>query len=142
MILERVEKDGLVKGVYDSSNIIASTYDKRNNDLTIIFKHGGTYTYHKVSTADFLRFETAESQGKVLNSNIKSYPFIKGDTVDPALIVKKIKQLKVEELINFEKEISLFMVECSDDIKTNGSFDLSMVDRLSSMLVMYKQMRG
>ena len=43
MILERVEKDGLVKGVYDSSNVIASSYDKSSKELKVIFKGGNTY---------------------------------------------------------------------------------------------------
>ena len=34
-----------VKCIYKSSNILASTYVKENNDLTIIFNNGGVYLY-------------------------------------------------------------------------------------------------
>ena len=37
MILERVEKEGLVEAIYESSNIIASSYDKVKQDLNITF---------------------------------------------------------------------------------------------------------
>tara|TARA_R110002050_G_scaffold79261_11_gene169406 strand:- start:12609 stop:13037 length:429 start_codon:yes stop_codon:yes gene_type:complete len=141
MILERVEKDGLVKGVYDSSNVIASSYDKSSKELKVIFKGGNTYIYEGVTDSDFMRFETAESQGKVLNSNIKSYNFTKGDKVDADAIVNRIKKLKIEELVKFETGMGEFMVKCNDDFLTNGSFDLKMINQLEHMITSYKTMR-
>jgi len=38
MVLERVENDGLVKAIYESSNIVASSYNKVKKDLNITFK--------------------------------------------------------------------------------------------------------
>lgn len=96
MILQRVEKDGVIKGHYDSSNIVASSYNKTTKDLNVTFKNGGSYTYQGVSESDFMRFETADSQGKVINTNIKKYPFLKHDNVEVDDIIKEIKTLKDE----------------------------------------------
>ena len=82
MILEKIEKNGLIEVLYESSNIVASKYNKSAKSLSIIFKHGGNYVYSNVPETDYFRFETAESQGKVLNSNIKKYAFIKEENVD------------------------------------------------------------
>jgi hypothetical protein len=71
MLLKRVEKENIVKSIYDSSNILASKYDKTTKDLTITFKRGAQYKYIGVSSSDYMRFETAESQGAILNSHIK-----------------------------------------------------------------------
>jgi hypothetical protein len=98
MILERVEKDELVKAIYESSNVLASTYNRNDKNLNVIFKNGGSYTYQNVSETDYMRFETAESQGKVLNAQIKRYAFLKHDNVDTDDYVKKIKDLKDDEL--------------------------------------------
>ena len=98
MILERVEKDGLVKVIYESSNVVASTYDKNKKDLNVIFKNGGSYTYQNVQSTDYFRFETADSQGKELNTTIKKYAFLKHENVDTDDVVKKIKELKGEEV--------------------------------------------
>ncbi|NIQ15416.1 MAG: KTSC domain-containing protein, partial [Candidatus Dadabacteria bacterium] len=50
--------------------MLASTYNPELKRLTIIFKNGGRYTYLDVPNTEYFRFETAESQGKILNSNI------------------------------------------------------------------------
>ena len=65
-------------------------------NLTITFKRGAQYVYKNVSASDYMRFETAESQGAILNSHIKQYPVDKGDTIDANLIVEEIDKLKAE----------------------------------------------
>lgn len=97
MILKRVEKENKIKAIYASSNILASTYDKSNNSLTIIFNKGGQYKYADVTNTDYTRFETAESQGVILNSHIKKYAFEKLAEVDPTAIVAEINTLKTSE---------------------------------------------
>ena len=57
MILERVEKDGVVDAIYESSNIVASSYDKIKKNLNITFNYGGNYTYQNVPETDYMRFE-------------------------------------------------------------------------------------
>lgn len=141
MILERVEKGDLVKSIYESSNIIASTYNKTNNNLNVIFKNGGSYTYLGVSATDYMRFETADSQGKILNSKIKGYEFLKGDKVDPELIIKRIKRIKAEELVKYETTMFDFMSEAIKDFETNGAADMSMLNQITKMITKYKEMR-
>lgn len=97
MILKRQEKDGIIKAIYSSSNICASTYNSTSNELIIIFSHGGQYKYSDVAKTDYMRFETADSQGSVLNTHIKKYASSKLDSVDVTEIIKEIESLKEEE---------------------------------------------
>jgi hypothetical protein len=140
MILERVEKDELVKAIYESSNIVASTYNKNNKDLNIIFNHGGSYTYQNVSRTDYMRFETADSQGKILNSNLKSYAFLKHDNVDVDVVIKKIKAIKDSETSAIELGISKLMEEMVEHFRDTSKLDTTRVGRLVSMLSVYNQM--
>lgn len=52
-----------------SSNIEAVSY--RYRIMTVQFKGGSTYTYHKVPRAIYQAFMAAESKGKYLNQHIK-----------------------------------------------------------------------
>lgn len=97
MILKRVEKDNLVKAIFDSSNVIASIYDNTTNDLTIIFKSGSKYKYNNVSKSDYMRFEIADSQGSVFNTHIKKYTFEKLENVDISKIIAEVTSLKNDE---------------------------------------------
>ncbi len=97
MILKRQEKDGKIKAMYESSNILASTYDTATNDLTIIFKAGTQYKYSKVSRTDYMRFEIAESQGAVFNTHIRKYPTTKLESVDASRILNEAANLLAEE---------------------------------------------
>lgn len=97
MILKRQEKDNIIKALYDSSNVLASTYDTSSSDLTIIFKNGTQYKYNGVSKSDYMRFEIAESQGKVFNTHIKKYSFEKLENVDASRILLEADKLKVDE---------------------------------------------
>jgi hypothetical protein len=53
MILKRVEKDDEIKAMYNSSNILASTYNKKTSELTLIFKRGAQYKYKDVAMTDY-----------------------------------------------------------------------------------------
>lgn len=97
MLLKKQEKDDKVKSMYSSSTICASIYDKKTNNLTVIFSKGGQYVYEGVSLTDYTRFEVADSQGIVLNSHIKKYPFTKLDNVDTAAIIAEITTIKATE---------------------------------------------
>jgi hypothetical protein len=97
MILKRKEKNNIVKALYDSSNILGSTYDSNTGDLSIIFKAGTQYKYNGVSKSDYMRFEIAESQGKVFSSHIKKYSYVKLDNVDVSNISLEADDLKNQE---------------------------------------------
>jgi hypothetical protein len=131
MIIEKVEKNGLVEAIYRSSNIIASTYNQIDGTLKIIFKHGGSYSYSNVENTDYVRFETAESQGKILNSNIKSYAFIKNENVDTKEVINRIKKLKQEEIESFKKMIFKLLNENVLSYKNSGNFyDLNKLNKI------------
>jgi hypothetical protein len=97
MILKRQEKDGIVKAMYDSSNIVASVYNNNTNDLEIIFKAGTRYKYPNVSKSDYMRFEIAESQGAVFNTHIKKYSYEKIGNVDVSQLLTETSELKQQE---------------------------------------------
>lgn len=120
MILKRQEKDGIIKAMYSSSNICASTYNSTNNELTIIFNHGGQYKYTDVAKTDYMRFELAESQGSVLNTHIKKYATSKMDNVDTALIMLEVETLKKEEDEHVSPEVATkTMLESMSNIISN-----------------------
>ncbi len=97
MILKKQEMDTVTKAIYDSSNICASTYDRANRNLTIIFNNGGQYKYANVSETDYTRFELADSQGAIFNSHIKKYAFEKLGKVDASSLLTEITSLKNEK---------------------------------------------
>ena len=97
MVLKRQEKENVIKAIYDSSNILASTYNRTTNELILIFNKGSQYKYPNVNVTDYTRFELAESQGKVFNTHIKNYSFEKLESVNPELIVSEISTLKDAE---------------------------------------------
>lgn len=106
MILKRKEKDGIIKAIYSSSNICASVYNTVTNELTIIFSNGGQYKYTEVTKTDYMRFETADSQGSVISSHIKKYTTSKLDNVDTTEILKEVEQLKTQEEPKITPEIA------------------------------------
>ena len=139
MILERVEKDELVKAIYESSNIVASTYNKSDKNLNIVFKNGGSYTYQNVPETDYMRFETAESQGKILNTQIKRYAFLKHDTIDTDDYLKKIKDLKKSELKALADGLIIEMTEAVAYSQSNGVFNDGSLERITKMIELYNK---
>lgn len=97
MILKRVEKDTIIKALYDSSNVLGSVYNTESSDLDLIFKSGQKYRYKGVSKADYMRLEIAESQGQVFNTHIKKYAFEKLEKVDTSKILEEADDLKAKE---------------------------------------------
>jgi hypothetical protein len=97
MLLKKQEKDNKIKAMYNSSTILASIYNTDTNELTVIFKNGGQYKYAPVTNTDYVRFESADSQGIVLNSHIKKYTFEKLAPVDTTVIIKEIETLKADD---------------------------------------------
>lgn len=102
MLINRIKNENVIKAFYQSSNILASTYNETTKDLNIVFKKGNSYTYRNVETKDYFRFETSESQGETFNKYIKQYPFIKGESIDVNLITEEVNKIKEEEINGFE----------------------------------------
>jgi len=120
MILKRKEKEGVIKAIYSSSNICASVYNTVTNELSIIFNHGGQYKYTDVAKTDYMRFETADSQGSVLNTHIKKYATSKLDNVDTTEILKEVEELKVKEEPQVTPDVAVKeMLQNMSDIISN-----------------------
>lgn len=102
MIVKRLEKNGKVKAMYSSSTICGSIYDSATKELTVIFNNGGQYKYPNVENTDYMRLETAESNGSTFNSYIKKKytNFEKLDKLGEsaiAAILKEVAELKAAE---------------------------------------------
>lgn len=120
MVLKRQEKNGKIKAMYSSSNICASVFDTATNNLTLIFSHGGQYLYEGVSKTDYTRFETAESQGSVLNTHIKKYPTSKLDPIDTTDILKEVETLKGTAEVEVNPDVATKeMLESMSNIISN-----------------------
>jgi len=118
MIVKRLEKNGKIKAMYSSSTICGSIYDTTTKELTVIFNNGGQYKYADVAASDYMRFETADSNGTIFNTYIKKkyMTYQKLDNLNEASLaslLKEVEQLKaVEEKSKEEVKNSL----SSDDI--------------------------
>ena len=140
MVVKRVVENKITKSLYESSNIIASTYDKVNGDLNITFKNGGNYTYQNVTASDFTRFETSESQGKALNQFIKKYSFLKHDKIDVDNLILEIELIKDRELVSESNLLAKELIEVSNNYNVSTTFmSLDTVDYLINKLTNYKK---
>jgi|LakMenEpi03Aug12_release.lakeMendotaPanAssembly.Ray.scaffolds.fasta_scaffold966869_2 hypothetical protein len=137
MLLKRVEKENVVKAIYDSSNILASKYEKNNKNLTITFKRGVQYVYKNVSQTDYVRFETSESQGSILNSHIKSYDVEKGESVHPDSIVEEINKIKKEDIIKRQELIISDMESIISNFDINQDFNEKKLLDLTNKITNY-----
>lgn len=108
MIIQRKEsfdeddgKLGYVETIFESSNILMSTYFPKTKTLYLAFNYGQTYRYDNVDEELFREFETAESQGKLFNSKIKNndkipyqkaYKMFDSELEDAKTIIKEWKE--------------------------------------------------
>ena len=98
MILHTFEQDGKIENLYDSSNVLASKYDKIQRKLAIIFGSGHQYLYHDVMIEDYEKFASDDSQGKAIHKYIKKYKYEKDDQlVDISIIKEQLERIKNEE---------------------------------------------
>jgi len=134
MILKKVEKEGIVKAIYKSSNILASKYDKVNETLTITFNKGTNYMYTGVPATDYTRFEIAESQGKILNTYIKKHPVTKGEDIDPAKIIAEVEKHQVAEIKAIEGDLIKAMDTTIKGYSKNETIDDSMLTRVQFLI--------
>lgn len=132
MILKRDENNGIIKAVYNSSNVLASTYDTNTKKMIIVFKSGSQYEYEDVSNTDYMRFEIAESQGSIFNSHIKKYKFTKLENVDPSKIITETIDLKEKEkklLIDSKRLQVINTIKNIMLINENSNIDYSKLDK-------------
>jgi hypothetical protein len=100
MLLYRIENEEKkeIISMFESSNVLSSTYNVKNNTMEIVFKNGGKYRYLNVPMVEYTKFELCESQGKYINSNIKQYQTEKLENVDINVILKEIEEFRRAEL--------------------------------------------
>ena len=143
MLLKKQTKDNLVKAIYASSNICASTYDTQTKDLVIIFNNGGQYKYPNVSETDYTRFEIADSQGVIFNSHIKKYDFEKLDKVDTAAIITEVNELKDAEkkakITHYTKSLVTAMDAVSVYFQSTDSIDPALYAKMKSAMDEYEK---
>jgi hypothetical protein len=75
--LEEDGSEGYIECIFDSSNILMSTYFPLNETLYISFNRGGVYSYGGVDQEKYDQFESSDSQGKFFIKEIKGgdHPF-------------------------------------------------------------------
>ena len=106
------EKDGSVgyiESVFQSDNVLKTTYFPKNQRLYIAFSRGDTYSYANVSPELYQEFEDADSQGKFFFKHInnakhaarKEFTLYPNEVKDLKEIVKIYKEIIDEQ----EKEI-------------------------------------
>jgi hypothetical protein len=140
MLISRTENDGVVNALYESSNILASKWDGSN--LTVIFKRGASYTYNNVSKTDYVRFESADSQGAVLNAKIKAYSYTQNDSVTEIGIINEINEVKEKTLKNFEAGVVDQMRLIVQAYEVNPTLTKLAIERLAEMLVKHGELGG
>ncbi|MFA5366518.1 MAG: KTSC domain-containing protein [Dehalococcoidia bacterium] len=112
MLVERKEHKeaddsiGYIESVFESDNVLKTTYFPLMQRLYIAFSRGDTYSYGNITQELYEEFENAESQGKFFHKNINNrskYPVRREFTLYPnevqglKQIVEENKQEKEEE---------------------------------------------
>ena len=148
MIVKRLEKNGKIKAMYSSSTICGSVYDTATKELTVIFNNGGQYKYPDVASTDYMRFETADSNGSTFNTYIKKKytTFEKLDKLsDTALatILKEVEELKgAEDTVSIEVRTKT-MLEAMNVLLgcyiANGQVDADLLKKVETKIGEYNK---
>jgi hypothetical protein len=133
MLILRTERNNIIEATYNSSNIIASTYNKDESSLTLIFKKGIRYLYTGVRGSDYMRFETADSQGVALTTYLKKYTTTKLSDINVDVLLNEIAGNLRQE----QKETEKLMVETMDNIVKSYYINNEIDGNLLSVLKVY-----
>lgn len=128
MILKKVERDGIIDCLYDSSNIVGSQYNENEKKLSVIFKNGGKYTYSDVPKVEYIIFESSPSQGKVLNTRIKQYAFVNEGTISIDDYILEIEKVREVEKTNLKLGVIERMRDVVKRYDNFNEFDESGID--------------
>ena len=100
-ILNEDQSIGYIEAIFNSDNVLKTTYFPKAQRLYIAFSRGQTYSYSNVTKEIYNEFEGSDSQGKFFRSclNNKAYPYRKEFTLYPSEIneIKQIIENKIEE---------------------------------------------
>lgn len=78
VIKDKEGKDDIVEAIYDSTNLLKTTYLIEQRRLYVYFRKGIVYSYYAVDREMYDGLETAQSQGvyhKEHLSNNRMYPY-------------------------------------------------------------------
>lgn len=118
------EKDGTVgyyEAVYESSNVLATTYFPRKELLYISFSRGGVYSYSSITKEIYEEFKTVDSQGKFFIEKIMKNPQLHVSRKEYTLYPEEVKHLKE-------------MVENPEPVKYNEEDDQPNIENLLKRL--------
>lgn len=97
---ETIKKGEVIiyNALWESSNILKTSYNATNKQLFVTFKRGGVYYYNNVDVTVHKDLLESESIGAFINSQIKpKYTAIKvgvAEEEDISVIINEIKVLK------------------------------------------------
>jgi hypothetical protein len=134
MLLSRVEKEGVIDALYESSNILSSTYNKEKKELKIVFKNSFQYLYEGVDVVDYHKFELADSQGVIFNKFIRQYPTQKMGAVDIEEFRTRIEEAKKEEIYQIDRSINSLCEQICREFENGGEIGSLNVTDLKRMI--------
>lgn len=142
MLIKRNDNGNKVDVLYESSNILASSWDKNTNDLIITFKRGEQYVFHNVKPTDYARFELAESQGQEFNKRIKNvYKFEKLRLIDIADLLKEINEFRTKEILIAEKNLITAMTVLINSYGKKNSIDIKELENIELFINKLKEIK-
>jgi len=108
-ILNEDKSTGYIEAVFNSDNVLKTTYFPGIQRLYIAFSRGHTYSYGNVSREMYNEFEASDSQGKFFHSKInnkKAHPTRKEFTLYPSEVqgLKETVKTKMSEINEDEDE--------------------------------------
>ena len=124
----------ITESLYDSSNIIASRYNKVSGDLIVIFKGGRQYEYKGVKSSDYMRFETADSQGSAINAYLKKYNPINIGITDVETLIVEINSYLPKELDEQGKELVTAFKTFIDNHDGKGEIDKEELRKIKELI--------
>jgi hypothetical protein len=105
-VLNEDKSIGYIEAVFNSDNILKTTYFPQAQRLYIAFSRGHTYSYGSISKELYDEFENADSQGKFFHKNINNkikHPTRKEFTLYPKEI-QDLKETVKTKMSQFEKD--------------------------------------
>lgn len=108
-ILNEDKSIGYIEAVFNSDNVLKTTYFPQAQRLYIAFSRGHTYSYGNFPKEMYDEFEAADSQGKYFHSKINNkskFPTRKEFTLYPNEVrdLKETVKTKLSELNEEEDE--------------------------------------
>lgn len=132
---------GYYEGVYDSSNILKTTYFPKQQLLYISFNRGGVYSYSNVPMELYDEFKNAESQGKFFAKTIKSQPqryiYRKEFTLYPDEVKELKEVVENSKKDDEEEEVLIHVGETEFDTYEIKNGEEDIIDLMRNVLGFY-----